>query len=284
MSSKICDPPTLFDPYHEWKDEVLIWSEFVADKIPPNKQGMALFLSLKWNARKAAAKVKLAEMKKDNGLATVLGELDNFFMKDKDRAGFLAYDKFNKFRRPDGMSVQEFLLKFELLRNTCDSLEFPVSDKVAMHQMLESVNVSALKRDVIVSTLTDYTSKGMRSQILKIFSEDDAPAIASPLSESDVVQCRFDEGEVKNEMALYGSSSSSGSSNYYRGRRPYCDSNRGKGRGYSRQYDEPRENCLDEDGNVTRCKTCGSKYHYKADCPDEKLSFRNKKRQSDPRL
>ena len=72
------------EPYTEWKDEIYIWSAYVLDKTPMNKQGMALFLSLEGDARKAAAKVKLTDMQTDDGLAKVLAELDKFYLKDKD--------------------------------------------------------------------------------------------------------------------------------------------------------------------------------------------------------
>ena len=44
------------EPYSEWKEEVYIWSEYVIEKTPLEKQGLALFLSLDGDARKAAAK------------------------------------------------------------------------------------------------------------------------------------------------------------------------------------------------------------------------------------
>ena len=78
-SRSIRDPPKMSEPYAEWKEEVYIWSEFVVDKTPMTKQGLALFLSLEGDARKAAAKVKLVDMKKADGLQTVLKELDKFF-------------------------------------------------------------------------------------------------------------------------------------------------------------------------------------------------------------
>ena len=165
----------MFEPYHEWKNEVRIWSEFIVEKIPANKQGMALFLSLEGDARKAAAKVTLEEMKTATGLDKVLEELDRFFLKDKDRAAFLAYDKFHAFRRPSDMSVQDFLIKFELLKNTCESHGFEVPDKIASHQMLQSVNITQQKRDIIVSTLSGFSSDNMRSQILRVFCENDIP-------------------------------------------------------------------------------------------------------------
>ena len=286
MSSSIRDPPTMFEPYHEWKNEVLIWREFVDDKIKPEKQGMALFLSLAGDARKAASKVPLASMKENDGLEKVLAELDKFFLKDKERSGFLAYGKFNKFIRPAGMSVQDSLLKFDLLRNTCESLDFSVSDKVASHRMLDAANISPLKKDVIVTTLTNYSLDNMRAQILKVFSEDDTPLTYSASSaEADIVKCEAETSDIKSETVLYGSSGS-GKQNYYRGKKSYRGGSYrgGRGRGYYKHHDDlPRKNCLDEDGNVTTCGFCGSVFHYEAKCPD-KAKFRQGNRQSDPHL
>ena len=59
----IRDPPVMTEPYEDWKNEVYAWSCYVEDKTPLNKQGIALFLSLEGDARKAAAKVSLVNMK-----------------------------------------------------------------------------------------------------------------------------------------------------------------------------------------------------------------------------
>lgn len=201
MSSKtnIRDPPKMVEPYHEWKNEVLIWSEFVNDKIPPAKQGMALFLSLEGDARKAAAKVTLTEMKTDTGLKKVL---DRFFLKDKDRSAFLAYDKFNGFRRPEGMSVQDFLIKFELLKSTCESHEIAIPDKIAAHQLLQSVNISPHKRDIIVSTLSTFSLDNMRNQILRVFCEEDTPNVHTDVSDLHIKPEPNDDG---SNLTLMGS-------------------------------------------------------------------------------
>ena len=98
ISRNIRDPPVMTEPYSEWKEEVYIWSKYVIEKTPLEKQGLALFLSLDGDARKAAAKVKLDAMKKADGLQTVLKELDKFFLKDKDREAFLSYDRFHAFK------------------------------------------------------------------------------------------------------------------------------------------------------------------------------------------
>ena len=83
MSSRnIRDPPPMSEPYAEWKNEILIWSDYIQDKTPLEKQGLALFLSLDGDARKAAAKVTLPEMKKTDGLQRVVKELNKFYLTD----------------------------------------------------------------------------------------------------------------------------------------------------------------------------------------------------------
>ena len=91
--SSIRDPPKMSDPYASWKNEVNAWSILIEDKIEKKKQGIALFLSLEGDARKAAANVSITDMQKDDGLSLVLKELDKFYLKDKDRCGFLAWEK-----------------------------------------------------------------------------------------------------------------------------------------------------------------------------------------------
>ena len=105
-------------------------------------------------------------------------ELDKFFLKDKDREAFLSYDRFHAFKRPSGMSMKDFLMKFELLRNTCCSYEVDISDKIIAHQMLEAANLPTSKKELVKTTLKDFSSDDMRNQILKVFCEEEVPDVA----------------------------------------------------------------------------------------------------------
>ena len=201
-SRSIRDPPKMNEPYTVWKDEIYIWSAYVLDKTPMNKQGMALFLSLEGDARKAAAKVKLTDMQTDDGLAKVLAELDKFYLKDKDRESFLAYERFTTFRRSEGVSMKDFLIKFELLRNTCSSYEVVIPDKIVAYQMLESANLPLMKKEVVKTTLTTYTADNMRSQILKIFCEEDVPNVSG---HQDNIHIKSEPDEEFN-ITMFGSS------------------------------------------------------------------------------
>ena len=206
MARSIRDPPVMTEPYEDWKNEVLAWSCFVEDKTPADKQGIALFLSLEGDARKAASKVALTDMKKDNGLKLVLDELDKFYEKDKDRIGFLAYDKFNAFKRPDGMTVKDFMIKFDIMLNSCTANGCVIDDKIISHQMINALNVVASKKELIRTTLTKYTYKDTRDHILRLFCEDEAPAVvlADELSKLNVKTEK--ENTQENSYVMAGSS------------------------------------------------------------------------------
>ena len=267
-SRNIRDPPVMTEPYSEWKEEVYIWSEYVKDKTPLEKQGLALFLSLDGDARKAAAKVKLDAMKKADGLQTVLKELDKFFLKDKDREAFLSYDRFHAFKRPSGMSMKDFLMKFELLRNTCCSYEVDISDKIIAHQMLEAANLPTSKKELVKTTLKDFSSDDMRNQILKVFCEEEVPDVAVSSSDKSQIHVKSevaDEDSINNSFyGSYGSSRHSGERKSNRNRK-FRKSNRH----HSEEQTSPKRNPLDEYGNVTQCDICKSVNHYAPKCPDK---------------
>ena len=277
-TSSYKEPPALFDPYSEWKLEVAIWQAYVEGKLDATKQGPALFLSLTGDARKAALKVQLTDMKKATGVDIILAELDKFFLKDKDRSAFLAYDKFTKYCRLDGMAVKDFLLKFELLRNSCITHGIDIPDKIVAHQMLQSANFHADKRELIITTISTFSSENMRSQILKIFAEEPVPSTHSNSQMIDVKTEPVDE----SCMTFYGSQSSNSQNRSRRSgqsRRNHGKSKYANFENSSRFSNSGRRiNALDEHGNPLQCNYCCSIYHFEKNCPDavdEKRNQRN---------
>ena len=199
------------------------------------KHGLALFLSLEGDARRAAAKVKPADMRKDDGLQMVLGELDNCFLKHRYIECFLAYDKF--------------------------------TNETVAHQMLESANLPLMKKELVKTTLTTFTSDNMRSQILKIFCEEDVPAV----SDLDKMNIKSESPDEDVNITMFGSSGQKSRNRKMRG------SHRQQGN-YSKYQENDgtylRKNPLDEFGNVTTCDFCHSVYHYANKCPDKQRSYK----------
>ena len=74
-------PPKLEsdDQYETWKNDIEIWRELT--DLPKEKQALAMHLSLTGRARVASSEIKVADLKTENGVETLLGRLDKVFFK-----------------------------------------------------------------------------------------------------------------------------------------------------------------------------------------------------------
>ena len=276
----------MFDPYEEWKKEVSIWQAVTS--LDAKTQGCALVLSLSGNARKAARNIPLADLKNENGVQLVLRELDKYYSKDQGRKQMKAFDNFINFRRTKGMSIQDFLLQFECNANQCETHQMKIPDNILAHSLLACSNLPQDKKDLISSTLTDFSFSNVREQMLKIFPTGEsgfAPSIDT-VKKSDTfasdnsfssLETYDDLPGIKQEPvyhnasedALYSGSSSS--KTYYRGN-GRGNRNRGKSRYDSRDTRHSRRpnkvNPTDKYGNITKCDCCKSICHWIKDCPD----------------
>ena len=89
------------------------------------------------------------------GLKLVKGKLDTLYEKDATQLAFLAFDKFVKFRRPDSMDIPEFLRKFELMKNKCETYRFVIPENILAYFMLSCANLPKDKEDIIRATIED---------------------------------------------------------------------------------------------------------------------------------
>ena len=95
----------------DYKKEIKIWQ--VLTDLPAKKQGPSLYLSLKGKARETA--LEIDEIKKETGVQKILEPLEKLYLQDTNQSAYLAYQKFETFKRPDNMPMKEYLIKFEQL-------------------------------------------------------------------------------------------------------------------------------------------------------------------------
>ena len=115
-------------PYSEWKHEIKVWQAFTS--IEKSKMGPALFLSLSGSARDAAREVSIEVLNSDTGLDTLIKKLDELYLKDENNAAFEAYDVFERYERPSGMSVVEYINTFERLYQKAKHYKLKLPDGV----------------------------------------------------------------------------------------------------------------------------------------------------------
>ena len=102
------NPPVLDDSvvYETWRKEIELWQE-VTD-IDKKKQAVTIYFALRGKARDACIEISKSELLADDGVSKLIKKLDDLFLIDKNRRAFLAYQDFDKFRRPSAMSISDF--------------------------------------------------------------------------------------------------------------------------------------------------------------------------------
>ena len=70
---------------------------------------------------------------------------------------------------------------------------FFISDRIIAHQMLEAANLPISKKELVKTTLKDFSSDDMRNQILKVFCEEEVPDVAVSSSDKSQIHvvCRL---------------------------------------------------------------------------------------------
>jgi len=88
--SNLKQPPD-FDPsggdsYAEWKNDLEVWRMFTKEE--KKRQGPALYLCLKGEAREAVRSIPVASLPKDD---TIIAKLDEIFLQDETTRAFCAF-------------------------------------------------------------------------------------------------------------------------------------------------------------------------------------------------
>ena len=279
-------------PYSEWKHEVKVWQAFTS--LEKSKVGPALFLSLSGSARDAAREVPIEVLNSDTGLDTLIKKLDELFLKDENNAAFEAYDAFERYERPSGMSVFEYINAFERLYQKAKYHKLELPDGVLAYRLLRSANLSDAHQQLARATLSSLTYANMQNQLKKIFTDSSCQSVPSATVAVKVEPVNTDTeagyGQADSLFVQRGRAQSVGRGFNRRGRgggprfasRPPL---RGSGtnwtsRGGSRDPGpagqsasqrtraKSRQNPRDSKGNVTTCAVCNSWFHWAKDCPD----------------
>ena len=90
--------------------------------LPKSEQAILVLLETfdgNIKAEKAVENVTAHDKNSDNGMNFL--KLNNVFKSGKIDGAYLAYSKFIKFDKPEGLSMNEFILEFEHLHNKMET-------------------------------------------------------------------------------------------------------------------------------------------------------------------
>ena len=80
-------------------------------------------MSLDEKIRKTCSNIKVKDLNSENGVDILVNKLKSLFAKDINEAAYLAYDKFEIFKRPIDMSMVDFINELERLYNNIKKYE-----------------------------------------------------------------------------------------------------------------------------------------------------------------
>ena len=272
--------PPKFDEtgYETWKNDVEIWCDLT--DLVPSKRAMAIHLSLDGRARIASSELSKEELKKENGVKTLLDKLDGLFLPEKGRRQFTAFQNLHNLRRKSNVPVHEFIAEFEHGYFKFQKEDMRLPDAVMAFMLLSSCNLAESDVHLVMSALSDITFKNMKSVLKRVF--------ASSMKQNGE-SSKFENIDIKVEPVFQASDESQESffARNKRGFRGGRFSNRGsrgaqRGRGNNRNFnkDEKRKlNPVGTDGEVSRCLICESKFHWARECPH---AYENSKDDEEP--
>ena len=133
------------------------------------RQGPAIYLCLKGEAREAVRSIDVKEIAKD-GVETIIQTLDEIFLKDETTRAFCAFGDFVEYRRGSGKSYTKFILEFEKRYREVKKYDLTLNDKVQEYFLLKAANLSD-DHDCLVRTTSVLKYKDMREQLQKVFGE-----------------------------------------------------------------------------------------------------------------
>ena len=107
-----------------------------------DKQGPTIYLSLEEKIRKICSDIKLKDLNSDNGVDILVNKLKSLFTKDINQAAYLAYDKFETFKRHIDMSMVDFINKFETFYKNIRKYEMELPTGLLGCRLLKSAEIS----------------------------------------------------------------------------------------------------------------------------------------------
>ena len=274
--------------YSDWRKEVKIW-QATNDlrNVKKEVQAGLLFESLVGKPRETVlSELNVEEIICTNGLTNIFAKLDIYFEGNKTKNAFQAHDDLNSFRRDPSMSIEDFLIEFQLKVNKVKAAGTTLPDGVLGYTLLNCANLSPKQVEIIRATCTDLNFKTVKAQLEKIGLGSKQNSSCSDFSVNEGAS-----SSIKVESAYFGNcnindntdSSDSDSNDFDR---IYFSSSQFKQRNKSHNYQSQQFtsgnshqnyqlNPTDKFGHVLGCAKCKCVYHWIIDCPYASESEKN---------
>ena len=148
--------------YIDWCKKLDVWVEFT--KLPEEKKALAIFSSSRVKAKKAISQLEIKDLK-------LKEKLDKAFSKDKNKATYDDYEKFERFKRSNEMSLADYAIEFKENFYCLEKCKIKLPPVVPAYQYLNSANFTKVRSTIVRTTISDYTYDNIVKQVKAVYSE-----------------------------------------------------------------------------------------------------------------
>ena len=115
-------------------------------------------MTLTGEAREAILNMVIEKLTEKSGVNNLMVKLDKMYLKDESSQTYEAYETFEKFVRSSGMSIPDYVIKFEQLYFRAKSFHIKILDGVLAYRLLNSANLTNEQKQLVKATVSkmDY--------------------------------------------------------------------------------------------------------------------------------
>ena len=139
--------------YTDCCKELDVWVELT--ELSEEKKALAIFSSLQGKPKKVDIQLEIKDLKVTGGVKKLKETLDKAFSKDKKKATYDAYDKFERFKRSNEMSLAGYTIEFEELLYCLEKCEIKLPPVVVAYRHLNSANLTEVQSTIVRTTISD---------------------------------------------------------------------------------------------------------------------------------
>ena len=155
--------------YENWKNEVEMWKRVM--DLDEKKQALAVALSRKGRARDIALEIPADELDKDNGMTTLIQELDKVFMREEKDRAYEAYSEFDRISRKDDVPMGEYIADYEQKYNKIHKFNMVLPDAVLAFKQLDTAVLDVKDKQLALTACGTHTFADMKSALKRVFGE-----------------------------------------------------------------------------------------------------------------
>lgn len=168
MTQSYKSPPCLGPEtiYETWKKEIEVWK--IVTEMKPEKQALAVTLSLTGQAKSKALEIDTAQLNSQDGMDVLLEALDSLFIQDEIDLTYSAYSSFEKFKKTPNISMNEYIIEYERLYGACRKHKMDYPDSVLAFKLLDNAGLCEKERQLVLTTASDQKFSSMKSALKRI--------------------------------------------------------------------------------------------------------------------